>query len=150
MGTPANIGSYELEIAISASREKTWRVMTEQIHQWWLPDFHIVGPESVMSFEACAGGQLLETMPDGASLLWFTVQMVVPGETLYLVGHCAPDWGGPYLSMLKLTLSATDDGCVIKVSDSIMGNVKDGQLQSLNDGWKQLFTNGLKKLVEVS
>ena len=90
----------------------------------------------------------METKPNGASLLWFTVQMVVPGETLYLVGHCAADWGGPYLSMLKLSLEEQENGCLLKVSDSVVGNVKEGQLQSLNDGWNQLFSDGLKALAE--
>lgn len=144
----ATFGSYELHINICASRQESWHVLTQQINGWWLPEFRILGTDSEVTFRADAGGQLVEKSPDGRTLLWFTTQMVVPRETIYLVGHCAADWGGPYISMLKLSLHDEQNGCRLDVHDSLMGNVKSGQLTSVKDGWCQLFTDGLKKMTE--
>ena len=141
--------SYELEIRIDGSRERVWKAMTEETNDWWLPDFHVAGPGSVVRFEARAGGSLIEEIEGGGSLLWYTVQMCLPGESVYLVGHVAPDWGGPATNILKLTLEDDDGATVLKVSDSHFGLVKDSNIASLNEGWGQLFTDGLKRHVEA-
>ena len=122
--------------------------MTEATDRWWLPDFRILGGDSVVTLEARPGGALLESRPDGQSLLWFTVQMVVPGQALHLVGHTAPAWGGPTLSMLGLTLEERGQGCVLKVSDGLIGRVDEAQVKCLSEGWQQLFGEGLKAAAE--
>ena len=81
----------------------------------------MVGADSVVRFEPTAGGHLVEEPAGGGSLLWYTVQMATPEESLYLVGHTAPDFGGPTTSMLKLSLEENGDGCVLRVSDSLVG-----------------------------
>ena len=141
-------GHYELEIQITAPRERVWQALTNDTNAWWLPDFHMVGPDSVVRFDAVAGGTLIESLADGGSLLWYTVMMVTPGETIHMVGHLAPPWGGPTTTMLCLSLEDTDDGCTFKVTDALFGRVSDDQLQSLESGWRQLFGDGLKAHVE--
>ena len=144
-----NITQYELEVEIQASPQRVWETLTESTDAWWLPDFRTVSGDSVVHFDATAGGTLIERNSDGESLLWYTVQMVVPGKAIYLVGHTAPDWGGPSLSMMKLAIEERADGCALLVSDSLLGVARDEQATGMADGWRQLFTDGLKRLVEA-
>ncbi len=140
--------SYELQIPIQATKEKVWKAMTDETNAWWLPDFRMVGENSVVTFDARAGGSLIETKEDGGSLLWYTVQMCQPKTAIYLVGHIAPDWSGPAISMLKLSLEETDDGCILSISDAIFGHVTDENTACQEKGWNQLFGDGLKAYVE--
>ena len=91
---------------------------------------------------------MTETHADGGSLLWFTVQWCTPGEVLYLVGHVAPDWGGPATSMLKIALEEAAAGTLLRFSDAHYGHISDENLASLEEGWKQLLGTGLKRYVE--
>lgn len=141
---------YELEIAIDARREKVWAAILNDTNSWWLPDFHVAGPDSTVTLDPVAGGRgLVEETPDGDSLLWYSVQMFQPSVfKIYLVGHVAPEWGGPTTSMLKLAVEETATGCVLKVTDARHGFVDEAAVQSYSAGWTQLFTDGLKAFVE--
>ncbi len=141
--------TYELEIPIDAPRERVWQALTDETNAWWLPDFHMVDPDSTVTFDIQAGGHLVEHSADGGSLLWMTVHWARPKQfTLYLVGHIAPDWGGPATYNLKFALEETDVGCVLKVTDSHHGHIDDGNIRSLQEGWTTLFTDGLKQFIE--
>jgi uncharacterized protein YndB with AHSA1/START domain len=144
----SQIHQFELEITIAASKSRVWEALTEETNAWWLADFRALGEGSTVTFDAKPGGHLVENTPDGGGLVWYSVQMAQPGSALYLVGHTAPDWGGPTLSMLKLSLEATEDGCTLKVSDSLVGRVSEQQAKSLKSGWAQLFGEGLKAHAE--
>jgi len=146
----ASCVSYELEIGIDASRERGWKAIFDEVNSWWLPDFHLVGQDSVVTFDPTPGGQgLVEKIEGGGGLLWYQVHFYQPDEfKVYLVGFVAPDWGGPSTSHLKLALEASETGCVLKVADAQHGSVSADSVQSLHDGWIQLFTDGLKAFVE--
>ena len=146
---PVACRTYVLEVAIDAPRGAVWTALTEETNAWWLPDFHMVSSESVLTLDARAGGMLIEHQEGGASLLWYTVQMVRPGEALHLVGHVAPEWGGPATTMLSLTLEARGDRTVLHVRDALYGHVTEDQAESLRSGWTQLFTEGLRQHVEA-
>ena len=150
--TTANAGcaTIELEIAIEASREKVWNAIFEETEMWWLPDFRAAGPNSKVTFDPRPGGRgMVEDTADGGGLLWFNVQMFLPEQfKIYLVGHIAPEWGGPTTSNLKLAVEETETGCVLKVTDARHGNIDESQTQSYSDGWNQLFSDGLKTYVE--
>lgn len=145
----AQIARYELEVPIRATAEKVWAALFDDIGTWWLPDFHMVDPSSSVSFDARPGGGIIETTTDGAGLLWYTVQWIQPAQhVVHLVGHVAPDWGGPATSHLKICIESTDDGCVLRVTDAHQGNIDPKNMESLDSGWRQLFTDGLKAFVE--
>lgn len=148
----SNVAQYELEIAIDAPPETVWKALTDETNAWWLPDFHMVSPNSTVTFEAHAGGHLMEQCEDGGSLLWYTVQCCQPQQhTIYLIGHTAPDWGGPSTSHLKLSVVAGDDGgSVFKVTDGQMGRVTKVSVERVQSGWNNLFTDGLKQYVETA
>jgi uncharacterized protein YndB with AHSA1/START domain len=141
--------AYELEVEIDAEPARVWRALLEETDAWWLPDFHMVAPGSRVTFEARAGGRLVEESPDGASLLWGTVLWIDPAKrTVLLAGHHAPDWGGPSTSMLKFSVEPRGRGSALKVSDAIFGHVDEKHAASLHEGWTLLFTSGLKAHVE--
>lgn len=148
--TAANCIAIELEIAIEAPREKVWRAIFEETEAWWLADFRVAGPDSKVSFDPTPGGRgMVEETADGGGLLWFHVQMHLPADfKIYLIGHIAPEWGGPTTSSLKLALLETETGCVLQITDSRHGHIDEKQTQSYSDGWKMLFSDGLKKFIE--
>ena len=141
---------FDLEIEIAASCAKVWNAIFEETNTWWLPDFHVAGPNSTVTFDSQPGGRgIYEEAPDGTALQWFVVQMIVPREfKVYLVGNVAPEWGGPTTSNLKLALVEKGGGCVLRVSDARYGNIDEAHVESSKDGWKALFTDGLKAFVE--
>ncbi len=142
---------YELEISITAPPATVWRALLDETQAWWLPDFRMVGPESVVTLDPVAGGRgLVEELPGGGSLLWYSVQMHAPAQhQLWLVGHIAPDFGGPATSMLKLEAGPDGEtGCRLRISDALLGNVSEAMARSLHEGWSQLFGTGLKSHVE--
>ncbi len=148
--TPANCLQYELEINIAGTRQRVWQAIFEETNFWWLPDFHQMGGESVVTFDPTPGGKgLVETTDDGGGLLWYSVQMHLPRDfKIYLTGHLAPEWGGPATSLMSIALEEVDGGCLLKISDSFHGNVSEKTIESTSAGWTQLFTEGLKGLVE--
>jgi len=139
---------YEFSIDIDAPREAVWTALTQETNAWWLPDFHMVGADSVVTLDARAGGQLVETNEAGGSLLWYEVQMCTPGESLHLVGHIGADWGGPATTMLTIKLEQRGDTTTLRVADALLGCVSASMPDSLEEGWKQLFGAGLKAHVE--
>ncbi len=141
---------YELEIEIEAPKEAVWKSLTEETNAWWLPDFHMVGEGSVVTFDARAGGELVERRADGGSLLWGTVHMCTPGESLHMVGHHFPQWGGPATSLLHFALEERGSSTVFRVIDGLFGHVAESHAQSLFEGWTQLFSEGLKPHAEAS
>ena len=136
--------TYELEVDIAAPPATVWRSLTEETDGWWLPDFRMVGPNSKVTFDARAGGQLVETTEEGGSLLWYTVLMSVPGESIDLVGYVTAKYGGPATTMLRLGLEATATGTKLHISDALVGHIKDDSVSCLESGWMQLFRDGLK------
>ena len=139
---------YELEIPIQASVDKVWAALVDETNAWWLPDFHMVGEDSVVSFDAQAGGQLIERSANGGSLLWYTVQMCVPKQSVHMVGHMAPQYGGPGISMLELALEDNDGGTLFTVRDAMFGSVTEATAKTMSEGWELLFGDGLRAFVE--
>ncbi len=150
--TPAMCCQYELEIAIDAPADRVWEAIFEETNYWWLPDFHVMGTGSTLTFDRQPGGRgLVEQTETGGALLWFHVHMLLPEQhTVYLFGHVAPEWGGPNTSSLKLAVESNGDGCVLKVTDARHGQLDQQHLESNEAGWLQLFTDGLKHHVETN
>lgn len=133
---------YGFEIELAATRDQVWAALVDP-QAWWPADFHVLGPDSVLSFEARAGGLLLERQAGMASLLWYQVQLCDPGSALQMVGHLAPDWGGPATSMLSFGLESRPTGTMLRVRDSLIGRFGAETLAALEAGWRGLFGNAL-------
>ena len=140
---------YEFTITIEASRARVWRGLTDQLGSRWLPDFHMLGTDSMVTLEPHAGGRLFEQNGD-QHLLWYTVIAIQNSESLDLVGYINAKYGGPATTMLNATLTAKSaDRPLLKISDSLYGRVSDGLVNSLSSGWQMLFADGLKAYVET-
>lgn len=144
----ANIFKYSFDIVIERSTDQVWNLMFSKINDWWMNDFRALGEDSTVSLEPHTGATLLEKKDNGESLEWYRVQMFVPGNSVYLVGYLAPDWGGPTTSMLKLALRKQGDSTVLTVSDALLGNVSENAAKNAQSGWLDMFTNGLKAFAE--
>lgn len=138
---------YDFSISINASRQRVWKVLTEQVGDWWLPDFHMLGPHSLVQLEPRAGGRLYEHS-DAGELLWYTVLSIAPEESLNLVGYCTAEFGGPSTTMLTVRLKADGKSTRLTITDSLFGHVSDDHASSLCSRWTQLFNDGLKAHIE--
>ena len=143
----AKIFNIEFDTYISSSANQVWNLLAFGINEWWMQDFRAI-PDSTVSLDLRAGGMLMESGTNGQLLEWYKIQMIVPGESVYLIGHLAPDWGGPTISMLKLSLKSKGNGCVLSVSDSLLGNIDDAKATTIDEGWQLLFGTSLKKYSE--
>ncbi len=140
---------YEFAITIHAPRERVWRGLTDQLGSWWLPDFRMLGTDSIVTLEPHAGGRLFEENGD-QQLLWYTVLAMQTNESLDLVGYINAKFGGPATTMLNATLNAdATNRTTLRISDSLYGRVTEALVNSLNSGWQLLFNDGLKSFVET-
>jgi uncharacterized protein YndB with AHSA1/START domain len=139
---------YDISVSIQGTPQRVWRALTDQLSTWWLPDFHMLGTDSLVTLEPKAGGRLYEQNGD-SELLWYTVLAISPEDSLSLVGYCTPDFGGPLTTMLTARVRSDGEETVLTITDALYGHVSDGQVQSLQSGWKSLFTDGLKAFVEA-
>lgn len=146
----ASCVQYYLEVRIAADVDTVWDAMLNETAHWWLEDFQMVGADSTVEFDLTPGGRgLVEHRDDGSFLQWYAVQSFLPVEKkIYLIGHMAPDFGGPSTSSLTLSLFETDTGCKLAMTDAHFGNVDQKTVDSLGSGWKQLFEQGLRDFVE--
>lgn len=144
----ARVVQYEFEVDIEAAPSRVWRALTDQLSTWWLPDFHVLGSDSIVTLEPVPGGRLFEES-GSKGLLWYTVLAVSTNESLSLAGYCTPEWGGPCSTLLTLKLAEHEKGTRLTVSDALYGRVEEKQVESLKSGWQQMFNDGLRKFVEA-
>ncbi len=143
----ARVVQYEFEVELNAPPTRVWKALTDQLSSWWLPDFHMLGADSIVSLEPVPGGRLFEQCGE-QGLLWYTVLAIAPNESLSLAGYCTAEFGGPCSTLLSVKLTEDGTHTRLAVTDALFGRVSDQQVASLESGWKQLFVDGLKKFVE--
>ena len=145
--TDASVASYEVSVSIQSSRARVWRGLTDQLNAWWLPDFHMLGTDSIVRLELKPGGRMYEESETGG-LLWYTVLAFEVEKSLDVVGFCTPQWGGPATSMLSFRLATDGDATLLRMTDALSGHVSQKQIDSLYSGWTNLLFSGLKPYVE--
>lgn len=147
----AAVSQYELSVSIDAGIDRVWKSLIEEIDQWWLPDFHMTASDSKVSLDIQPGGLgLHEIAGDGSFLKWFDLQCVLPQQyKLYLIGHLAPEWGGPTTSSLGFALESDGDSTTVRMTEALHGKVADATSDSQSSGWLQLLEQGLKAHVEA-
>ena len=64
----ARVVQYEFQVEIEATPARVWRALTDQLSSWWLPDFHMLGEDSVVTLEPKPGGRLFEQRGDDGLL----------------------------------------------------------------------------------
>lgn len=144
---PVRAFEYSLEFELQAPAARVWQAITLETNDWWLPDFHVAAPNSVVSLDCRLGGHLIERTEDDGGIIWFTVHACTPGRSLTLIGPLCLDCG-PATTMLTLSLEDTDGGCTLTLTDALVGHITDKLIGSLQDGWQLLMNDGLKAHVE--
>lgn len=81
--------TVQLEADIQATPDQVYRVLTEQVGQWWNPAHSYSGNGSNLSIGATAGGCFCEQWDKG-SVQHMTVVFAVPGKMLRMNGALGP------------------------------------------------------------
>lgn len=147
--TSAQHGAYDISIKIDADARAVWKALIEETNRWWVSDFRMVAPDSVVRFDLQPGGSgLIEEANGGGFLQWYQIQAFLPAQRkLYLVGHIAADFGGPSTSHMCLAIREQGGTSEFRLTDSLVGNVSEETLTSLQSGWTSLFES-LAEFVE--
>ncbi|PQO25370.1 hypothetical protein C5Y96_23810 [Blastopirellula marina] len=140
-------GCYQLEVMIAAPPQRVWQAIAAESSAWWPIDF--VTSERTQRFviEPTLGGRVFEDFGGGDGLVWYTVIGVEAGRELILAGHLLPPFGGPATTALRITLSAHQQGTLVKIRDDRFG-VLEGD--SPVEGWRIVFDGGLRCYLEAS
>ena len=139
---------FELEVSINAPQEAVWKAIIERPNAWWIADLRCVPGGSTVTLDPRAGGHLVESGPNGASLLWFTVIAIEPIRSINLSGAIAPPFGGPCQSFLLIELEESDGVTRVCMTNSMHGHVSEAMLPEIESGWRMLLEDGIKALVE--
>lgn len=139
--------SFELEVFIAATRDRVWRAISTEASAWWPEDFATSERTQRFVIEPELGGRAFEDFGGGQGLVWYTVIGVDTGRELILAGHLLPPFGGPATTGLRLTLSAQEDGTLLKIRDDRFG-ILGGE--SPIEGWRTVFDSGLRHYLEAN
>ena len=77
-------------VHVDADANTVYRVLAENVDQWWDAAHTYTGDSTNMSLDATAGGCLCEKLPDGGSVEHMRVVYVEPGKTFRLRGGLGP------------------------------------------------------------
>jgi uncharacterized protein YndB with AHSA1/START domain len=136
----AAIHEVRFSIVLAAARPAAWRALTTAIDTWWPADYRATAGPGRMQLEPHLGGRLWETpradTKSGNGVLWYQVIALDEPASLVLSGFLAPPFGGPALSLLRLTLEEGVAGTTtLELHDSIVGRVDAAQVEA---GWRSI------------
>lgn len=144
---PITSGSYELEVMIAATPQRVWQAIATESAAWWPIDFVTSERTKRFVIEAKLGGRVFEDFGGDNGLVWYTVIGVETDRELIMAGHLLPPFGGPATTALRITLSAHEQGTLVKIRDDRFG-VLGGD--SPVEGWRIVFDGGLRSYLEAS
>ncbi len=138
----------ELEVTIDARPQQVWDAMVNRTTEWWRKDFFTSPDTKAFHIEPRPGGRMYEDWGDGNGAVWATVLTVDAPRRIQFMGHLTAQYGGPAHSIFEFAVEPVGNGSVVKISDSIFGNLAEDQAAKMDDGWRLLFEQGLKPYVE--
>lgn len=142
---PSTVQRVELEIKIAATPAKVWHALIHDTTFWWPREFY-TGPAKGFHIEPHLGGKVYEDWGDGNGVVWYQIFAINSGVSLDLNGCMAVPYG-PAVTLLHIELASKGAGTVLKVSDSTLGDGRDGAASKI-EGWQRVFGDGLKAYVE--
>lgn len=140
----------ELEIPIQAKPSRVWQALMEETSRWWHKDFYTSPSAKGFIIEDRLGGRVYEDWGDGSGQMWYSVIGIHPPHMLMLQGLLTSAFGGPAITILQLDLRASGKTTVLRLSDTIFGQVGDEKSSQTREGWLMLFDGGLRAYVEGS
>jgi len=89
-----SIAPIRKSLVVEASRERAFRVFTEEHGAWWPLATHHIGkkPAETVVIEPRAGGRWFERATDGDTCLWGHVQVWDPPNRLVLLWQVTADY----------------------------------------------------------
>ena len=137
-----------LEIPIQAEINQVWNCLLNDINLWWRKDFYTSPKTKEFILEAKVGGRLYEDYGNNEGLLWANVIVMDSPNVIEFKGHLSPQFGGPAISFLRLSLKKDGDSTLLSLSDTVLGQVSESTKKDLEAGWKMLYEEGFKNYVE--
>ena len=140
-----SVADVALEWTVAASVQRLWRALFDAPGIWWPEAHKALGKNSEMTFDERLGGALKEEDSSGAGITWYTVYAIAPMRSVDLTGHLAARYGGPATSFLHLeiTAGAAEGTSVLKLTDSVFGQLGPDFRRSLTSGWQAILGEGL-------
>lgn len=134
------VNEIVVELEINQAKSVVWDKMLNHFADWWPRDFLCLGESAQLHFEPFAGGRLFETNPEGGCLLWAQVLMIIPGESIDMAGQVTPAFGGPNITMNKMSLESIGEAKTrFRLTNSVLGNVSEEGKASVKSGWEYLM-----------
>jgi hypothetical protein len=133
--------TYEVKVEFTLDEEcsKVWDYLFNYTHKWWPKEAMSSKDTKMFVLNERIGGYLYEDFGDGEGLIWAEVIGVKKYSMLLLKGHIAPDFGGPAISYLKITLEPKENSCLFKLSDYLLGSNTEPMGKSISEGWSMIF-----------
>jgi len=91
---------------------------------------------------------MYEDAGEEEGLVWASVIGIDSPNSLQLKGQLSPKFGGPAISFMKIQLEDSEDATLLKITDTIFGNISENLQKSLTEGWQAIFEEGLKPYAE--
>lgn len=140
--------NIKLSVSIKAPQDHVWKCLLHDINKWWPRDFYTSTKTQKFLLEPKVGGRMYEDYGNDEGLLWAKVIVLEAPHNLELKGHLTPQFGGPAVSFLKLTLTHRDGITTLELTDTVMGVVNESNVNSLESGWQSLFGEAFKEYAQ--
>ena len=138
----------ELEVTVDAPPARVWDAMVNRTAHWWRKDFFTNPATKGFHIEPRPGGRMYEDWGGENGAIWATVLTVEAPRRIQFMGHLTKQYGGPAHSIFQFEVEPSGKGSVVKISDTIFGNLSEDQAAKMDEGWRMLFEEGLKPYVE--
>lgn len=129
------ITEVRFTLPLAQAPAAAWQRLVADIDQWWPADYRVL-PGSRMQLDLRPGGGLCERGAGDDGVLWYTVQAIHAPHWLVLSGFIAPPWGGPAVSLLRLSVVEGDGGAELELHDAILGRADAAAVEA---GWRAIF-----------
>ena len=142
-----NTLDMRLETQLSATPERVFEALTEQIGLWWgAPYLRDKTSATDVLLEARPGGRLLEVWGENEGAVWGEVTRIKAPEVLELTGRMGMT--GPVYAVVAFTLTPAKGGTLLTLTHQAVGDVDAETETGYQAGWADLIADRLKALVE--
>jgi hypothetical protein len=113
-------------VTIAATADDVFRLLVENVGDWWDPDHTFSGNAANLSIEAAPGGCFCEKLGDKAGVAHLAVVFVEPGKQLRLRGGLGPLQGLGVTGALTWALKAVGETTEVTLTYAVGGYYPDG------------------------
>ncbi|MFI4897125.1 MAG: SRPBCC domain-containing protein [Phycisphaerales bacterium JB059] len=133
----------QMEVRIAKSPERVWAGLTTGVGSWWRGQ---KGEDLGMVLEPRPGGRLYRDLGQDTGHFWGVVQVIKPPSLLEITGPLF--FSAAVLSHLSFRIREEGGGSVVRLTQSVNGEVGEDFITHAEGGWRQVMEKGLKAYVE--